>query len=130
MTPDAMLLFTRRSKTACAINKYDDAPEIYRRIDTLVNDGTTHFLFNADTVEGLDAAQQVLLRKKKQKGNISDKIILIAVTCNENAIADRSEDFRDRYFDIISCCDDFIDLKNNTPGACEKFMLSKSGQII
>lgn len=129
MHTDKTLLYIRRSKTACYVTPYDDLT-LYRQIDKLVNEGITHYLFNADTDAGLRFARQVLLRKKKQKGNKADNISLIAVTIDENAIADRNELFRNEYFDILSLCDEFIDIKGNSPDACEKFMLSKSGHII
>ena len=130
MTSERIPLFFRRSRTACAVTPFGDNLTLFRQIDSLINDGIQFFLFNADTQDGLRFAEQVLLRKKLQKGNHEDKIILIAVTHNENAINDRDEKFRNNFFDIISRCDEFIDIRNNEPHACEKFMLGKSSKTI
>lgn len=130
MTSENNHLFLRRSRTACAVTPYKDDLTLFRQIDSLINDGIQYFLFNADTYDGLRFAEQVLLRKKLQKGNHEDKIILIAVTENENAINTKDEEFRNIFFDIISRCDEFIDIRNSEPHACEKFMLGKSNTFI
>ncbi len=130
MNKENLLMFARRSAVACAVTPFEDNLTLYGKVDTLVNEGIKYFLFNAENENGLRFAGQVLLRKKKQTGNKADSIFLIAVTSDENAVSHRNETFRDRYFDILACCDDFINLKCTEPHACEKFMLSKSSQSL
>ncbi len=125
-----LLMFVRRSIVACAVTPFEDDLTLYKHIDALINKGIQYFLFNADNEHGLRFARQVLLRKKKQTGNKADRIFLIAVTCDENAVSDKEESFRDEYYEILSLCDDFIDIKSAEPHACEKFMLSKSSHTI
>ena len=85
-----------------------DSVEIFSRIDNLLSDGYNMFIFSADSLFCLECAKQVILRKKKQRGNIPDKIKLSAVIPFEEHINNRSEKFRDKYFEVIEKCDDVI----------------------
>ena len=120
----------RRSKTACFCRENADGYEIYKAVDSVVSEGYENFLFCAETYIGLEFAKTVLLRKKKQTGNSADKIILVAVISDERHVDDKDELFRNDYFSVIEQCDSYIDLKNNEPLSCEKFMISKSNKII
>ncbi len=124
------MLNARRSKTVCFCNETDDEYEIYNAVDNAVSQGFEHFLFCAENDSGLSFAKQVLLRKKKQKGNKSDKIILVAVVSDESHADNKDESFRDEYFSLLEECDYFIDLKSVDLFCCEKFMISHSSKMI
>ncbi len=124
------MLNARRSKTACFLGNTEDEYEIYKAVDYAVSQGYEYFLFCAENESGLMFAKQVILRKKKQTGNIPDKIILTAVVSCENHADNKDEAFRNNYFEIIPECDCFIELKNNEPFSCEKFIISKSNKMI
>ena len=128
---DYMLINARRSKTACFCgDNIDDEYKIYKAIDDAVSQEYDHFLFCAEKESGLDFAKQVILRKKKQKGNNADKIILVAVVTDERHSDNKSEEFRNEYFKILAECDYFVELKNNDFLSCEKFIITKSSKLI
>ena len=85
-----------------------DSKKIYSLIDELILCGAESFLFPAHSFFCLDCAKQVLLRKKKQKGNTADKIRLSAYIPYEAYIDSQSEKFRNAYFEILEKCDDVI----------------------
>lgn len=124
------MLNVRRSKTACFLGNTEDEYEIYKAVDDAISLGYENFLFWAENESGLMFAKQVMLRKKKQTGNKPDKIILTAVVSDERHADNKDEMFRDEYFSVIEKCDFFVDLKNNEPLSCEKFMISKSSKTI
>ncbi len=119
-----------RSKTACCRGEFDDALTVYTSVSDAVENGIECFLFNAETESGLLFAKQVLLRKKKQKGNKADKINLVAVISSEHFADDRDEQFRNEYFDVMSQCDDVLCLRSDGENATDKFLISKSGLLI
>lgn len=124
------MLNARRSKTACFTGDTEDEYEIYKAVDDAISLGYENFLFWAENESGLMFAKQVMLRKKKQTGNKPDKIILTAVVSDERHADNKDEVFREEYFSVIEKCDYFVDLKNNKPFSCEKFMISKSSKTI
>ena len=124
------MLNVRRSKTACFTGDTEDEYEIYKAVDNAVLQGFEMFLFCAENESGIMFAKQVMLRKKKQTGNKPDKIILTAVVSDERHADKKDEMFREEYFSVIEKCDYFVDLKNNEPCSCEKFMISKSSKTI
>ena len=89
-------------------NAYVDSKKIYRVIDELILCGAESFLFPTHSFFCLDCAKQVLLRKKKQKGNTVDKIRLSAYIPYESYINNQSEKFREEYFSVLEKCDDII----------------------
>lgn len=125
-----ILLFVRRSKTACYCGGVEDDKTLFGCVDRAVADGYECFLFNAERESGLRFAKQAMLRKKLQRGNKPDKIILAAVIADENHIAEKDGQFRNEYFDVLEKCDHLIDLKSDESLCCEKFMISKSSKII
>lgn len=124
------MLNARRSKTACFSGNTEDEYEIYKAVDYAVSQGYEYFLFCAENESGLMFAKQVILRKKKQTGNIPDKIILVAVVTDERHTDNKDEVFRENYFSVLSQCDYFFDLKNNDSDSCEEFIKSKSSMMI
>lgn len=124
------MLNARRSKTACFSGNTEDEYEIYKTVDYAVSQGYEYFLFCAENESGLMFAKQVILRKKKQTGNIPDKIILVAVVTDERHTDNKDEVFRENYFSVLSQCDYFFDLKNNDSDSCEEFIKSKSSMMI
>ena len=110
-----------------------DSIEIFSRIDNLLSDGYNMFIFSADSLFCLECAKQVILRKKKQRGNIPDKIKLSAVIPFEEHINNRSEKFRDKYFEVIEKCDDVIvfDRKDSfIESDFSEFILNKSSVLV
>lgn len=85
-----------------------DFRKIFALIDNLLFDGYGVFIFSADSMFCLECAEQVILRKKKQRGNIPDRIMLISVIPYEDHINHRNEIFRDKYFKVLENCDDVI----------------------
>ena len=83
-----------------------DCRKIFALIDNLLLDGYDMFIFPADTLFCLECAKQVILRKKKQRGNVADKIKLFAMIPYEEHINKRSEKFRNEYFEVLEKCDD------------------------
>ena len=85
-----------------------DCRKIFALIDDFLQNGFDTFIFSADTFFCLECAKQVILRKKKQRGNTPDKIKLSTVIPFEEHINYRSEKFRDEYFEVLENCDDVI----------------------
>ncbi len=78
---------------------------IYSQVDFFLSSGACGFIFTADTEFGLMCARQVILRSRRQNGNRSEFIRLIAVIPYEEHICEKSEAFRDEYFDVLEKCD-------------------------
>ena len=89
-------------------NDVVDSKKIYKMIDELILCGAESFLFSAHSFFCLDCAKQVLLRKKKQKGNTADKIRISAFIPYESYVNNKSEKFRNEYFEVLGNCDDVI----------------------
>ena len=99
----------RKSGAVCLFgDESADSGKIFSLIDNLLSDGYNMFIFPADSLFCLECAKQVILRKKKQRGNVPDKIKLSAVVPFEEHINNRSEKFRDKYFEVLEKCDDVI----------------------
>ncbi len=110
-----------------------DCRKIFALIDNLLTDGYDVFIFSADTLFCLECAKQVILRKKKQRGNISDKIKLFAVIPYEEHIDSRSEIFRDKYFEVLEKCDDvaiFEKEESFIESDFSEYILNKSSVLI
>lgn len=122
--------FARRSKTACYCNNQTEDTELFAQICDAIKNGYENFMFCPEDEQGIIFANQLLLRRKLQKGNKPDKIILVAVISHENNASDKSEEFREKYFDILAEADILLDLRTDEDHACEKFMISKSSLII
>ena len=99
----------QKRENVCFFGNDDvDSKKIYSAIDELILCGAESFLFPAHSFFCLDCAKQVLLRKKKQKGNAADKIRLAAFIPYESYINNQSEKFREEYFSVLEKCDDVI----------------------
>ena len=99
----------RKSDVVCFFGESEvDSKKIYSVIDELILCGAERFLFPAHSFFCLDCAKQVLLRKKKQKGNTADKIRISAYIPYEAYIDSQNEKFRNAYFDVVEKCDDVI----------------------
>lgn len=130
MDKSYILLFAGRSKTAGYCGGNENDMTLFACIEAAILEGYECFLFCAEKESGLRFAKQVLLRKKLQRGNKTDKIILAAVIADENCMSDKNEKLRNEYFDILEKCDRLIDLKSDESRCCEKFIISKSSKII
>ena len=99
----------RKREVVCFFgNDPVDSKKIYKMIDELILCGAESFLFPAHSFFCLDCARLVLLRKKKQKGNTADKVRLSAFIPYESYINNKSEKFRNEYFEVLENCDDVI----------------------
>lgn len=79
--------------------------QIYSLISSFLECGACGFVFSADSSFGLLCAKQVLLRKRRQKGDSPDFIRLIAFVPYEDHIDDKPENFRNTYFEVLENCD-------------------------
>ena len=110
-----------------------DCRKIFAIIDDLLLNKFNAFIFSADTLFCLECARQVILRKKKQRGNTTDKIKLLGVIPFEDHINRRSENFRDEYFEVLENCDDVIVFDNKDSfieSDFSEFILNKSSILI
>lgn len=110
-----------------------DCRKIFALIDDLLFYGYDMFIFPADTLFCLECAKLVILRKKKQRGNIADRIKLFAVIPFEEHINNRSENFRNEYFEVLEKCDDvavFENEENFIESDFSEFILNKSSILI
>lgn len=124
----------RKSGTVCFFGDTGaDSGRIFSLTDNLLADGYNMFIFPADSMFCLECAKQVILRKKKQRGNIPDRIKLSAVIPFEEHINNRSEKFRDKYFEVIEDCDDVIvfDSKDSfIESDFSEFILNRSDVLV
>lgn len=99
----------RKRGTVCFLGETEEnSRKIFAIIDDLLLDGFNAFIISADTSFCLECAKQVILRKKKQRGNTPDKIRLFAVLPFEEHINQRSEKFRNKYFEVLEKCDEVL----------------------
>ncbi len=105
---DEMLI--KRKKTACFLGekRMNRSAMIYSVADELLKSGIDSFIFSADTFFCLESAMQVILRKKKQCGNVVTKIKLTGVIPYETHVDFRAEEYRNMYFDVLEKCDEII----------------------
>ena len=67
----------RKRDVVCFFGESEvDSKKIYSVIDELILCGAERFLFPAHSFFCLDCAKQVLLRKKKQKGDFMKKLLM------------------------------------------------------
>lgn len=100
---------TRKRGAVCFLGEgQTDCRKIFAIIDDFLLNGFNTFIFSADTSFCLECAEQVILRKKKQRGNTPDKIRLFAAIPFEEHINRRSEKFRDEYFNVLEKCDEVV----------------------
>lgn len=117
--------FLGKGQTACR--------KIFALTDNLILNGYSIFIFSADTLFCLECAEQVIMRKKKQRGNIPDRIKLLGVIPFEEHINRRNEIFRDKYFEVLEKCDDVIVFDNKDSfieSDFSEFILNKSNILI
>ena len=99
----------RKRTSVCFLGEgQTDCRKIFALVDNLLLDGYCIFTFSADSMFCLECAEQVILRKKKQRGNTPDAIKIIGVIPYEDHINRRTENFRDKYFQVLENCDDVI----------------------
>ncbi len=78
---------------------------VYSQICSFLDCGACGFIFSADSSFGLLCAEQVILRKKRQKGNFPDFVRLFAFIPYEEHIEEKTEAFRTHYYDVLEHCD-------------------------
>ena len=124
----------RKKGAVCFLGEgQTDCRKIFAIIDDLLLNKFNAFIFSADTLFCLECARQVILRKKKQRGNTTDKIKLLGVIPFEDHINRRSENFRDEYFEVLENCDDVIVFDNKDSfieSDFSEFILNKSSILI
>lgn len=124
----------RKRGTVCFLGEgQTDYRKIFAIIDDLLLNKFNAFIFSADTFFCLECAKQVILRKKKQRGNTPDKIRLFAVLPFEEHINQRSEKFRNKYFEVLEKCDEVIVFDKEQSfikSDFSEFILNKSSVLI
>lgn len=124
----------RKRGTVCFLGEgQTDCRKIFAYVDNLLLNGYGIFIFSADTLFCLECAKQVILRKKKQRGNIPDKIKLLGVIPFEEHINHRNENFRNEYFELLEKCDDVIVFDKEQSfikSDFSEFILNKSSILI
>ncbi|MGD9678703.1 MAG: SLOG family protein [Vulcanibacillus sp.] len=106
---------------------------LYNEINKAVTEGYGTFMFGACYGFDLICAEQVL--KRKQIIRIEDPVInLIAVVPFEDQAARWKEQERDKYFEILSKCDDVIILNKQYKSGCyherNRYMVDNSSKLI
>lgn len=124
----------RKRRTVCFLGETtENSRKIFAIVDDLLLKGFEIFIFSADTFFCLECAKQVILRKKKQRGNTPDKIKLFAVIPFEEHINNRSEKFRNKYFEVLENCDEvmFFDKEQSFVASdFSEFILNKSSVLV
>lgn len=124
----------RKRETVCFLGEAEEnSRKIFAIIDDLLLNGFNAFVFSADTFFCLECAKQVILRKKKQRGNTPDKIKLFASIPFEEHINYRSEKFRDEYFDVLGKCDEVVIFDKEQSFVASdfsEFILNKSSVLV
>lgn len=124
----------RKRGAVCFLGETEtDSKKIFAIVDDLLLSGSDTFIFSADTFFCLECAKQVILRKKKQRGNTPDKIKLFGVIPFEEHINFRSEKFRDEYFEVIEKCDEvliFDKEQSFIASDFSEFILNKSSVLV
>ena len=103
-------------------------------IDKAISEGYHTFIFGACYGFDLICAEQVLLRKQIIQFSNPVHIKLIAVVPFEEQASKWKGQNRDKYFDILSKCDDVIILNKHFKTGCyherNRFMVDKSSKLI
>ena len=107
---------------------------LYNEIDKAIFEGYDTFIFGACYGFDLICAEQVLLRKKIIQYKNPVNIKLIAVVPFEEQAAKWKEQDRDKYFNILSKCDDVIILNKHYRIGCyherNRYMVDNSSKLI
>ena len=116
-------------------NKFIDLLQnLSMEVDKSISEGYHTFLFGACYGFDLICAEQVLLRKQITQYRSPVNIKLIAVIpFEEQAVRWREQD-RDKYFNILSKCDDVIILNKHFKAGCyyerNRYMVDASSRLI
>ena len=103
-------------------------------IDKAISEGYDTFIFGACYGFDLLCAEQVLLRKKiiQYKNPVNIKLIAV-VPFEEQAVKWKEQD-RDKYFNILSKCDDVVILNKHFKTGCyherNRYMVDNSNRLI
>ena len=107
---------------------------LYNEIDKAVFKGYDTFIFGACYGFDLICAEQVLRRKQIIRNADPLKIILIAAVPFEDQAVKWKEQDRDKYFSILSKCDDVIILNKHFKVDCyyerNRYMVDNSSRLI
>jgi len=103
-------------------------------INKAIMDGYDTFMFGACYGFDLICAEQVLIRKKIVRHTDPVKIKLVAVVPFEEQAAGWKERDREKYFDILSGCDEVITLNKKYHSGCyherNRYMVDNSSRLI
>ena len=103
-------------------------------INKAIMDGYDTFMFGACYGFDLICAEQVLIRKRIVRYTDPDKIKLVAVVPFEDQAAKWKERDREKYFDILSGCDEVITLYKQYHSECyherNRYMVDNSSRLI
>ena len=103
-------------------------------IHKATSEGYDTFMFGACYGFDLICAQQILMRKQVIRHTDPTNIKLIAVVPFEDQAAKWKEQDRDKYFDVLSKCDDVIVLNKHYKSGCyherNRYMVDNSSKLI
>lgn len=107
---------------------------LYNEIDKAIFEGYDTFIFGACYGFDLLCAEQVLLRKKIIQYKNPVNIKLIAAVPFEEQAAKWNEQDREKYFNILSKCDDVVILNKHYRTGCyherNRYMVDNSSKLI
>lgn len=107
---------------------------IWEEVDKAIDEGITVFYFGGCYGFDLLAAEVVDYRRRVIKPTDPHNIQLIAAIPFENQANDWSEDDRNKYFDILSKCDDTIMISQKYKRGCyyerNRYMVDNSSRLI
>lgn len=107
---------------------------LYTEIDKSILEGFNTFIFGACYGFDIICAEQVLLRKQLIRYTDPENIKLIAVVPFEKQAAKWKEQDRDKYYNILSKCDDVITLSKYYKAGCyherNRYMVDNSSKLI
>lgn len=107
---------------------------VYNEINKAISEGYDTFLFGACYGFDLICAELVLIRKQIIRYTDPTSIKLIAVVPFEEQAAKWKERDRDKYYNMLSNCDDVITLSEHYKTSCyherNRFMVDNSSKLI
>lgn len=108
--------------------------DLIYEINKAIMDGYDTFMFGACYGVDLICAEQVLIRKRIIRHTDPAKIKLVAVVPFEEQAAGWQERDREKYFDILSGCDEVITLNKQYQNGCyhkrNRYMVDNSNRLI
>lgn len=122
----------RIEKLKCPIETIQD--KLTAAIDKAISDGFTMFYHGCCTGVDLIAAELVLQRKLQTFKEKIQPISLIGVVPHEEQAVGWSEEWRNKYYEVLAKCDDVITLNTKYKSGCyyerNRYMVDRSHRLI